>query len=150
MLEPDQDPIRRAITEEFFRIVAERSDEYELFVSPMTIQELENAKTEERRKSGRLLLETFEHIKLPRSKEAENLAWIYVVDGVLSHNHIDDLTHVAYATFFRCDYVITWNMRHLANERTFRRVGAVNTAENFGKIFLATPEFFTGGQVNEQ
>ena len=40
MVAPDQDPIRQAITKEFFRIVAENSDEYELFVSPVTIEEL--------------------------------------------------------------------------------------------------------------
>ena len=147
MIGPDQDPVRREITEEFFRIVAERSDEYELFISPMTIQELENAKSEEKREAGRRLLETFEHVELPQNDEAENLAWFYVADGVLSYNHIEDLTHVAYATFFRCDYVITWNMRHLANPRTVSRVNATNTVERYGKIFIATPEFFTGGQI---
>ena len=37
MIEPDQDPIKRAITEEFFRIAADKSDEYELFISPVTL-----------------------------------------------------------------------------------------------------------------
>ena len=40
MMEPDQDPVRQAITKEFFRIVAKKPDEYELFVSPVTIEEL--------------------------------------------------------------------------------------------------------------
>ena len=40
MVGPDQDPIRQAITNEFFRTVSERSDEYELCVSRVTIDEL--------------------------------------------------------------------------------------------------------------
>jgi len=140
MIGPDQDPIRQAITREFFRIVAERADEYELFVSPMTIQELEN-------ETSMSVLKTFDYTKLSQDTEAENLAWIYVQEEVLTQTHIADLMHVAYAVFSRCDYIITWNMKHLANERTVRRVNAVNATENYGKIYIATPEFFTGGQI---
>jgi hypothetical protein len=94
-----------------------------------------------------LFLTTLDHTRLSRNDIAENLAWIYIIDGVLSQKHLDDLTHVAYATVSGCDYIITWNMKHLANERTVSRVNAVNVIENYGKIFIATPEFFTGGKV---
>jgi hypothetical protein len=40
MVNPDQDPIRRAVTKKFFRIVVENPDEYELFLSPVTVGEL--------------------------------------------------------------------------------------------------------------
>ena len=72
---------------------------------------------------------------------------LYVIDGVLSDNHIEDLTHVAYAVVSRCDYVITWNMRHLANERTVSRINNVNAIENDWKIYIATPDFLTGGRI---
>ena len=137
-------PIRQAITKEFFRIVAEKADEYELFVSPVTFEELEDAKTEEKRKASAAFLETIQYIRLPENDEAEDLARTYTIDGVLSQAHIDDLRHVAYAVVSRCDYIITWNMRHLANEQTVRRV---NSQENYGRIFITTPEFFTGGQI---
>ena len=147
MVEPDQDPVRHAITNEFFRVVAERSDEYELFVSRMTIDELNNVKSNDKREFYASFLESINCTELPINDEAENLAWIYTIEDVLSQNHIDDLTHIAYAVVSRCDYVITWNMRHIANERTFSRVSAVNTIENYGKIYITTPEFFTGGKV---
>ena len=148
MIEPDQDPRRKAITEEFFRIVAEKQDEYELYVSPETIQELRNVKSEEKRKASIDFLNATKHTELPQNDVAENLAWIYVIEGVLTQTHIDDLTHVAYAVVAECDYVITWNMRHLANDRTVSRVNIVNATENYGKIFIATPEFITGGKVH--
>ena len=146
MIEPDQDSRRQAITKEFFRIVAENTDEYELLLSRVTIDEL-NAGAEEKRDFSLAFLETITYTELPKNDVAENLAWLYTVEGVLSQKHLDDLTHVAYATVSQCDYVITWNMRHLANERTVRRVNVVNALENYGKIFIATPEFFTGGKI---
>jgi len=146
MLGPDQDPIRQAITKEFFRIVAERTDEYELVISPMTIGELDDG-TEDQKTASDLILTSFHYTELPQSKEAENLAWTYVREGVLTQTHIKDLMHVAYTTYFECDYVITWNMRHLANERTVSRVNAVNSTGNFEKIYIATPEFLIGGKI---
>lgn len=143
----DQAPIRQAITKDFFRIVAERSDEYELFVSPITIDELNKSKSEEKRQASTEFLKLIAHTKLPKESTAENLAWQYVIDGVLSQSHIDDLTHVAYAVVSHCDYIVTWNMRHLANDKTVSRVNIVNAIENYGKIFITTPEFFTGGKI---
>jgi hypothetical protein len=142
----DRSPIRQAITKEFFRMIAERSEEYELFISPVTFEELDDG-TEDRKAASDLVLAAIDYTKLPLNDDAEDLAELYVREGVLSQTHIDDLRHVAYATFFRCDYVITWNMRHLANEQTLRRVSVVNTVENYGKLYIATPEFFIGGKI---
>ena len=147
MVEPDQDPIRQAITNEFFRVVSERPDEYDLFVSHVTIDELNNADSEEKRNFSASFLDSINCIKLPKNDEVEHLTWIYVIDGVLSDNHLEDLMHVAYAVVFRCDYVITWNMRHLANERTVSRINNVNNNENYRSIYITTPEFLTGGTI---
>jgi len=146
MIGPDQDPIRRAITNEFFRIVDEQSDEYELFVSPVTLEELRDG-IEKHGEGSILFLNSLECARLAESNEAEKLAVLYATDGVLSKVHLNDLRHVAYAVILHCDYVVTWNMRHLANDKTVGRVNAVNSAENHGKIFIATPEFFTGGTI---
>ena len=150
MMSPGQDPVRQAITKEFFRIVAENPDEYELFLSRVTFEELEKAKTEEKRKASADFLQTIQYTRLPENDEAENLAKIYTIDGVMSQARMEDLRHVAYAVVARCDYVITWNMRHLAREQTVSRVNAVNAVENCGKIFITTPEFLTGGKVYGQ
>jgi hypothetical protein len=143
MVTPDQDPIRQAITKEFFRIVMENPDEYELFISPVATEELDRAKTEEKRKATGVFLETIRYMELPKNIEAEKLALIYTIDGVLSQANIDDLRHVAYAVVFRCDYVVSWNMTHLANDRTEMRVNCVNVNENYTKITIVTPEHFT-------
>ncbi len=75
-------------------------------------------------------LDATPHIELPKNQEAENLALIYASENVLSDKHLDDLTHVAYAVASRCDYVISWNMKHMVNPRTVARVNEVNTLNN--------------------
>ena len=145
MMSPGQDSIRQAITKEFFRIVTENPDEYELVVSPVLTEELDRAKTEEQRKATVAFLGTIQYTELPENDEAENLAWIYTIDGVLSQANMDDLRHVAYAVVARCDYVVSWNMRHLANAKTEIRVNRVNANENYTKISIVTPEHFTKG-----
>jgi len=148
MLEPGQDPIRQAITKEFFRIVTAESDAYELFVSPVTLEEL-RAGSHEKNRDAVSLLGSLEHTELPDNDEAESLARIYVASGVLAPKHQNDLRHIAYAVVARCDYVVTWNMKHLANHRTFSRVKAVNVAENYGTILLEPPTFFTKGETSD-
>ena len=146
MIGPNQDPIRRAITEDFFRIVAESPGEYELFVSPVTLEEL-RAGIEKHGDGSILFLNSLEHTELAENEEAEKLAVVYTYDSVLSKIRMNDLRHVAYAVVSHCDYVVTWNMRHLANDKTVGRANAVNSAENHGKIFITTAEFFTGGKI---
>lgn len=150
MLELDQDPVRRRITEEFFRDMSKQSDEYELFVSCVTLDELNETGSDDKRQFAASFLESLEHTELPESDEAENLAWIYTIDGVLSQAHLDDLRHVAYAVVFRCDYVVTWNMRHLANPKTVDRVNRVNAIEKYSHIMLETPRFFAGESDDEK
>ena len=71
MMEPDQDPIRQGITKEFFRIVAEKSDEYELFISLVTLEELDNTESEEKRKASADFLQTIQYTELLENAEAE-------------------------------------------------------------------------------
>ena len=149
MLEPGQDTVRQAITNEFFRIMNEKPYEYELFLSRVTIDEL-IAGSDAEKANADSFLALLDHTRLPEKDEAESLAWIYTIDGVLSESHINDLTHIAYAVVSRCDYVVTWNMRHLANPRTVQRVNDVNALEKYANIIIETPRYFIGDFNNDQ
>jgi hypothetical protein len=140
--EIDTDSWRGKITREFFRIVAQ-TNEYELVISPVAITELFDSPPEKRDKFIAFVANT-PHIELPINQDAENLAWLYVLEDVLTDNHINDLTHIAYAVLSRCDYVISWNMRHLVNPKTINRVNDVNLLNHFYCIFISTPQLFTG------
>ncbi len=147
-IDAQEDSERGAITKEFFQIVSDETEGFELFISPMTLAELEDS-PEPKFALFTAFLEKLNPVQLPKNPEAENLAWIYILEDVLTDTHINDLTHVAYAVSARCDYIISWNMKHLVNPRTITRVNEVNTLENFPRIIIATPLLITGEKDHE-
>ncbi len=72
--------------------------------------------------------------------EAERLAEAYVKEAVIPEKHLDDARHVAYATVCKADVLVSLNLRHIANEWTERRVGAVNLREGYQLLRVRTPE----------
>jgi hypothetical protein len=89
-------------------------------------------------------------IEIPENENVEVLAEQYILSGVLSESHIDDLTHIAYAVLSECDYIVSWNMKHLANQRTILRVHKYNSENNLPKITIVTPEqIINFGGIND-
>ncbi|MCL2119335.1 MAG: PIN domain-containing protein [Planctomycetaceae bacterium] len=138
---------KEAITIEFFRILEEKPDDYEVIVSPVLLDEVNNA-PEAIRKRSLAILQSVQASEVPRRREAEVLAQLYVEAKALSDKHFNDLRHVAYAVTERCDYIVSWNMRHLARVWTIDRVNAVNLEYRYPMIQIVTPEVFTGELPN--
>ena len=136
-------PYKEAVTKAFFRMMREKSDEYEVIFSPVSLDEILDA-PEDIAERSLAILESIRAIELPDRNEADDLAQLYIAAGVLSQKHINDLLHVAYAVFARCNYVVSWNMRHLVRAWTIDHVNAVNLENRYPVIQIVTPEVFTG------
>jgi hypothetical protein len=87
-------------------------------------------------------LETVNCVSLPYSEESHRLAWCYVKDGVLTENHIDDLRHVAYATVYECDVIVSWNRRHIASLPKIQKLNFCNIKYHYRSMMICTPEKF--------
>ncbi|MDR1140128.1 MAG: hypothetical protein LBL62_00445 [Planctomycetaceae bacterium] len=74
--------------------------------------------------------------------KSNNLAWKYVTEGVLTHNHFDDLLHVAYATVHKCTMIVSWNRKHIAKPIKIQKLNACNLKNNYNAILIYTPEEF--------
>lgn len=62
---------------------------------------------------------------LPRvavSPGAEELARLFLSTGCLPPKAARDAVHLAVATAFAADYLLTWNCRHLANAQILKRL----------------------------
>ncbi len=55
-----------------------------------------------------------------------------------------DATHLALATVYKCDYLVTWNCKHLANPNKLDHIVRVNWM-----LGLATPKIVTPLQLLE-
>ena len=49
-----------------------------------------------------------------------------------------DALHLAFASYYECDYLVTWDYRHLANANKFQHIRRVNV-----KLGLAVPQIVT-------
>lgn len=123
-------PDFRRVTVEFFERYASR---FELFGSEVLVRELGADPDEQRRDLHFKVLKDYFVGILPVDSDDEValLADAYLLDGVVPERKREDALHVAYATVFRLDAVLSWNFKHLANIRREARFLAVNQAEGY-------------------
>ena len=148
MIDTPHVPEMEAITKDFFRLVAESPDKFELLISPVVIAEVANCPDEKRSKLQGLIDE-LQCILLPETTEVENLVDVFLSEKVLGQKHYRDLSHIAYAVVARCDYIVSWNFKHFVNFRTISRVSVIVKEYNYGGVFIVSPETFTGERYHE-
>ena len=56
----------------------------------------------------------------------------------------DDAIHIAVASVHRIDYLVTWNCKHLANPRNWRRISDCVAGFGFRATVICTPEELIG------
>ena len=63
----------------------------------------------------------------------------YVERTVMPSDPAGDALHLALASYHKCDFLLTWNVRHLANANKFEHIRRVNTMLGLFTPTLATP-----------
>ncbi len=63
----------------------------------------------------------------------------YISRQVMPNNPAGDALHLAAASFHRCDFLVTWNCRHIANANKFGHIRRVNGILGLGNPALVTP-----------
>jgi hypothetical protein len=77
---------------------------------------------------------------LKLTEESEQLAQRYLQAGVIPAKKQDDARHVAIATVAGLEIVVSWNHRHIANERKRVLFNEVNRLAGYGQVLtIHTP-----------
>ena len=63
----------------------------------------------------------------------------YISHTVMPKEPTGDALHLAVASFHRCDFLVTWNCRHIANANKFAHIRRVNGILGLGNPALVTP-----------
>lgn len=130
-------PDYRDATEEFFAHVSVFG--WEVLISRIVMAELRDA-GEPRRSQLLEIIERCNPVEVPVDDEVLVLGNAYIASGVLSELHKEDCLHVACATVAECDYLLSWNFRHLANERRASLFLAANVLHGYNKVMkICTP-----------
>ncbi len=129
------EPFRRDMT---IRWWEHELSEYRAFVSILVKRELE-CLAQPHRDSYLNLIKSLDQLDLP--EEAAILAEGYISRGIFRRKFIGDALHVAVASVYKIDYLVTWNFGHVANVRKQARIRLFNTAAGFYVPMIVTPEF---------
>ncbi len=74
-----------------------------------------------------------------KNQEATELANEYVNRQVLSQKSFDDCLHIALSVINYCDYLVSWNFKHLVNVNTISGVKIVNAINHYQEIGIISP-----------
>ena len=124
---------RRDATIKFWKDVMPN---YQVYVSEITVAELEETKDETLRIRFKELIEDFEVLKV--NEMIRDLAEAYVKNRIFSERYMDDALHVAVASFYEVSYLVSWNFEHIVKVKTRRLVNSVNILEGFKEIEIVS------------
>ena len=111
---------------------------YQVCISEITIEELENTRDEILRRKFMQLIEGFKVFK--SNERIRDLARIYITRGIFPERYFDDAHHVAIASFYKVAFVVSWNFEHLVKVKTRRLVNSINLLEGFKEIEIVSPQ----------
>jgi predicted nucleic acid-binding protein len=109
---------------------------FELVTSEAVIEELESGTFPQ--KSDALSL--IQNLPLLDVDEAvADIVDAYIRHTVMPADPAGDALHLALASFHKCDFLLTWNCRHLANANKFAHIRRVNGILGLFVPALVTP-----------
>ena len=112
---------------------------FEVYTSRYVVQELENAQEPKRSKMLALVDKYKDRIKTLFSQpDAEILAEFYIERGIIPASHLFDSLHVAMASVYELDCVISYNFHHINRDKTRILATTVNNEEGYGGIMITT------------
>lgn len=117
----------------------EHRSRYEVVTSDYVLLEISRAPAA-KSSQALSLLESVEVLgDTPRVHE---IAAAYMRSKVMPAEAEGDALHLAFASLHACDYLLTWNCKHLANANKWSHIRQVNA-----RLRLSTPEILTPDMI---
>ena len=128
--DPHNDTIR------LFKEIA--AGKYEAFTSDYVVDELKKSPAEKYARMMSLLTE-YNIPVLNMRDEADRLADIYVAKGVVPQKYRTDGLHIAIATVYDLDMIISMNFEHIVKRKTIKMTGHINSMNGYRAIEIYSP-----------
>jgi predicted nucleic acid-binding protein len=72
--------------------------------------------------------------------EILTLASKYVVENVVGKTSFDDCIHIATATIYKADILVSWNFKHIVNVYRIRGYNSINMRSNYQALEIRSPK----------
>ena len=100
--------------------------------------ELENAPLVVKNLYHSLSQTNIENVNL--TKEVLELRDQYIKARIVGIQALTDATHIAAATVFNADVLVSWNFKHIVNYDKIRKYNAVNLMNGYQQLEIRTPK----------
>jgi hypothetical protein len=78
--------------------------------------------------------------KVELTEEATQLADSYIKEKVVGKTSREDCFHIALATVYRADILVSWNFKHIVNVLRIRGYNSVNMKYGYPSIDIRSPK----------
>jgi predicted nucleic acid-binding protein len=113
----------------------EERQNFDILISIETIAELNRGDYPKKEK----ILEFVSQLEqLEPSPEINQIVDYYIKNKLMPKDERGDAVHLAYASYYKIDFLLTWNCNHLANANKTRHIKIINA-----RLDLFTPEIIT-------
>ena len=134
-------PIRQLITQKWFENDAEK---YEIYISAITIREIDQLKTIEKKENIERLLVNYKMKLLEFNEEIKNLAKEYMKRGAIPKTEPEDAYHIATATVNSINFLASWNFSHIVSINPIKKIHEINKKLGYKIIEIGSLELFGG------
>lgn len=108
------------------------------FISELVLIELEGCNPAKRSKLyGYLRQVDYNLIFL--TEEISNLAEKYINSAIIPQKFRSDALHIAAATVSNCDFLVSWNFKHIVRAKTILGVNGINKLTGYKEIQIVSP-----------
>ena len=132
----DDAPDKRKDTLKFFEEIKE--GKYVPYTSNTVLLELERD-VEPKRSQMLMLIEDYNITVLPARTEEQQLANIYVAEGIIPQKYATDALHIASTTINDLDFIVSYNFKHIVKRKTITMTESVNLREGYKRIGIFSP-----------
>lgn len=87
---------------------------------------------------------------IPIESAIAEIVEVYIQQHLMPSDPLGDALHLALASYHKCDFLLTWNCRHLANANKFGHIRRLNVMLGLYVPTLVTPLELIGAQNDEQ
>ena len=118
----------------------ERLDNSEIIfvISDLLDLELINAPRKVREHLLKYSADKFQRVEL--TEEAVKLADRYIDEKVVGRTSIEDCRHIAMATIYKVDVLVSWNFKHIVNLDRIKGYNSVNLRFGYSMIEIRSPK----------
>jgi predicted nucleic acid-binding protein len=138
----DDAPEKRDATRRLFEEI--KAGRYDIFVSEHVLAEIGRTRDLKKRTLLEDSVRELNPALLPASREVEALTAVYLRANFVSRNASADVAHIAYASAYQCDVIVSWNLRHIVRLKTKVAVNGINKQLGYREVEIVTPEEVIG------